>query len=336
MLNSPSWELSIASSRTQPLFGALLEPIEPIEPIQAHDLEPNYSSEHPIDPPFGALHELGPHYVNPFTGSLESGFEPASASHFSSTESLSECAPPISGSSWLSSTSYRHSSHAPSNWSLGSGSEPAPVSHFSSTESLSESLFAPQRAPPISGRSPTSGRPLSLLFSRSSTIPQGQGAGPCEHISRGVYILSISLNFFAAKAPVSPLPTVPNGRFSGQRLQADQTLINRSFANDSIRRTPLNRVLQSAWYQQHKMEPLYQSSRDDVTQGLDLPLKPRKDSVFKAFLRSDGKCQFGAVEREECPKVESKLRRALGHVRSHLGHRPFVCGGCEKCANRSE
>ena len=140
----------------------------------------------------------------------------------------------------------------------------------------------------------------------------------------------------AAKAPVSPLPTLPNGRFSGQRLQADQTLINRSFANDSIRRTLLDRVLQSPWYQQHEMEPFYRSSKDDVTQGLDLPLEPRKDSVFKAFLSSNGKCQFGAVQQGECPKVESKLRRALGHVRFHLGHRPFVCSGCEKCANRSE
>ena len=148
----------------------------------------------------------------------------------------------------------------------------------------------------------------------------------CPHISTS----------FAAKAPVSPLPAMPDGRFPGQRLQADQTLINRSFANDSIRRTLLNRVLQSAWYQQHKMEPLYRSSKDDVTQGLDLPLEPRKDSVFKAFLSTNGKCQFGEVEREECPKVESKIRRALSHVRFHLGHRPFVCSGCQKCANRSE
>lgn len=127
-----------------------------------------------------------------------------------------------------------------------------------------------------------------------------------------------------------------NGRFSGQRLKADQTLIDRSFANDGIRRTLLGRVLQSAWYQEHKMEPLYQSSKDDVTQGLDLPLQPKKDSVFKAFLSASGKCQFGDVGREECPKVDSKLRRALGHVRFHLGHRPFVCSGCRKCTSRSE
>ena len=127
-----------------------------------------------------------------------------------------------------------------------------------------------------------------------------------------------------------------NGRFSGQRLKTDQTLINHSFAHDGIRRTLLDRVLQSTWYKQQKMEPLYRSSKDDVTQGLDLSLQPRKDSVFKAFLSASGKCQFGDVEREECPKVESKLRRALGHVRFHLGHRPFVCSGCRKCANRSE
>jgi hypothetical protein len=182
-------------------------------------------------------------------------------------------------------------------------------------------LFAPQHAPPISD-----------WF---STIPQG--ASSCEHISRGgVFILSTSLNFFAANAPVLPLPAMPDGRFSGQRLKADRKFINRSFVNDSTRRTLLHRVLDSAWYYQHKMEPLYRSSKDDVTHGLDLPLEPRKDSVFKAFLSANGKCQFGNVAREECPKVESKLRRALGHVRFHLGHRPFVCSGCQKCANRSE
>jgi len=190
-------------------------------------------------------------------------------------------------------------------------------SHFSLLNMLRQSLtWHPWTGPSQSNM--TKGRAHVSIFL----------GGPiyCPH-------LSIS---FVANAPVPPLPAMPNGRFSGQRLKADQTLINRSFENDSIRRTLLNRVLQSAWYQQHKMEPLYQSSKDDVTQGLDLHLEPRKDSVFKAFLSTNGKCQFGEVEREECPKVESKLRRALGHVRFHLGHRPFMCSGCQKCANRSE
>lgn len=40
---------------------------------------------------------------------------------------------------------------------------------------------------------------------------------------------------FAAKAPVSSLPAMTNGGFSGERLKADQTLTDRSFADDDVR-----------------------------------------------------------------------------------------------------
>jgi len=84
------------------------------------------------------------------------------------------------------------------------------------------------------------------------------------------------------------------------------------------------------------MEPLFQSPADDVSHGLELPLRPFKDSIYKVFVAKEGHCMFGDVERNECKKVETRIQRALGHVRGHLGHRPFVCDGCIRCNTRTK
>jgi len=100
-----------------------------------------------------------------------------------------------------------------------------------------EPLFAPQCAPPIPGSTQS-------FSSCVSTPPKKSRGEPCEHPPRGlIYFLHISSASFAASASVSSLPAMPNGRFSGQRLNADQTLINHCFANDSRRRTLLDRIL---------------------------------------------------------------------------------------------
>jgi hypothetical protein len=123
-------------------------------------------------------------------------------------------------------------------------------------------------------------------------------------------------------------------RFHGQRFQSDPTIIERSFKKDPTRRTLLSRIVDTRWFKEQTMEPVFQSEADDVSHGLELPLQPFKDSIYKAFVAKEGQCIFGDVEKNECKKVETRIQRALGHVRSHLGHRPFVCDGCARCNTR--
>lgn len=125
-------------------------------------------------------------------------------------------------------------------------------------------------------------------------------------------------------------------RFHGQRFQSDPTIVERSFRKDPTRRTLLSRIVDTRWFKEQTMEPLFQGPADDVTHGLELPLRPFKDSIYKAFVAKEGHCMFGDVEKNECKKVETRIQRSLGHVRSHLGHRPYVCDGCIRCNTRKE
>ena len=128
----------------------------------------------------------------------------------------------------------------------------------------------------------------------------------------------------------------PATRFHGQRFQSDPTIVERSFRKDPTRRTLLSRIIDTPWFKEQTMEPLFQSPADDVSHGLELPLRPFKDSIYKAFVAKDFHCMFGDVEKNECKKVETRIQRALGHVRGHLGHRPYVCDGCIRCNTRKE
>ena len=135
---------------------------------------------------------------------------------------------------------------------------------------------------------------------------------------------------------LSPSPSNPAPRFHGQRFQSDPTIVERSFRKDTTRRTLLSRIVDTRWFKEQTMEPLFQSPADDVTHGLELPLRPFKDSIYRAFVAKEGQCMFGDVEKSECKKIETRIQRALGHVRGHLGHRPFVCDGCIRCNTRKE
>ena len=130
------------------------------------------------------------------------------------------------------------------------------------------------------------------------------------------------------------------------KLQIDHAMINASFrdAKDPLsaqRRVVLERVLQSIWFQSHELEPKVSGPYDELTGGLGVGGR----SVYTCFLKfmttqdgnahgstgSGGKwvCLFGD-ETHPCPKARweegfNKPERAIEHIRSHLGHRPFWC-----------
>lgn len=127
------------------------------------------------------------------------------------------------------------------------------------------------------------------------------------------------------------------------KLQIDHAMINASFRDNkdplsSQRRVVLERVLQSIWFQSHELEPKVSGPYDELTGGLGVSGR----SVYTCFLKfmtsqeggtggSGGKwvCLFGDGTHP-CPKARweegfNKPERAIEHIRSHLGHRPFWC-----------
>ena len=146
----------------------------------------------------------------------------------------------------------------------------------------------------------------------------------------------------AAPAVASPWCPKPHQTKEG-KLQIDHAMINASFrdAKDPLsaqRRVVLERILQSIWFQSHELEPKVSGPYDELTGGLGVSGR----SVYTCFLKfvtsqesgsggSGGKwvCLFGD-ESHPCPKARweegfNKPERAIEHIRSHLGHRPFWC-----------
>lgn len=127
-----------------------------------------------------------------------------------------------------------------------------------------------------------------------------------------------------------------SSRGRGQRVSRNDMLLEYSFQGqgrlENIRRDILDRILKKDWYMNNDREPECGSSDDDVTLGL-AGIGTR--SVFTVFLdeysKGRWKCAFGSAKhpckRNMHKKTFDRVERAVDHIRSHLGHRPFVCIG---------
>jgi len=125
-----------------------------------------------------------------------------------------------------------------------------------------------------------------------------------------------------------------SSRSRGQRVSRNDMLLDHSFRGqgglESTRRAILDRMLKKDWYMNNDREPECGTSDDDVTLGL-AGIGTR--SIFTAFLdecsKGRWKCAFGSAKhpckRNMHNKTFDRVERAVDHVRSHLGHRPFVC-----------
>jgi hypothetical protein len=152
-----------------------------------------------------------------------------------------------------------------------------------------------------------------------------------------------SAQAFAAAAAAAPTWCPKPHQTKEGKLQIDHAMINASFRDTkdplaAQRRLVLERILQSIWFQSHELEPKVSGPYDELTGGLGVGGR----SVYTCFLRfmtsqeggsgtSGGKwvCLFGD-ETHPCPKARweegfNKPERAIEHIRSHLGHRPFWC-----------
>jgi hypothetical protein len=97
----------------------------------------------------------------------------------------------------------------------------------------------------------------------------------------------------------------------------------------------LDDVLLSSFLRENILEPLIGDDYSTVVlmDLIDIPGFPlinrrqRGQSLYTLFIeRPSNMCLM-------CGKPKTSLARALGCVRSHLGHRPFICSGCELCDN---
>ena len=127
-----------------------------------------------------------------------------------------------------------------------------------------------------------------------------------------------------------------SSRGRGQRVSRNDLLLEYSFKGpdplESTRHGILDRIMKKDWYLNNDREPECGTSDDDVTLGL-MGIGTR--SVFTAFLdehsKGQWKCAFGSAKhpckRNMRKKTFDRVERAVDHIRSHLGHRPFVCNG---------
>lgn len=127
--------------------------------------------------------------------------------------------------------------------------------------------------------------------------------------------------------------TIPQ-RHPGQRVDVDQAFLDSSF-NDADelsrrRRAILNDIQRQPWFLNHEKEPQIESRTDSFSRGLGTVGR----SIYTVFLREDKennqwRCLFGG-KNNACKKAGKRferVERAIEHIRSHLGHRPFACDG---------
>lgn len=155
------------------------------------------------------------------------------------------------------------------------------------------------------------------------------------------------------------------------KISVDHDFVERSFRSgsptDIRRRHILDGIFSEDWFKNNKMEPTVNNIENDtlvgggLLTGIGHQLDPsmvggeeigeRGKSVYRVFLRHVDKewlCLFGehpgelgseGTARYKCLKSMpgsgyTKPERAVEHIRSHIGHRPYWCEG--SCAPNSE
>jgi hypothetical protein len=131
------------------------------------------------------------------------------------------------------------------------------------------------------------------------------------------------------------------GRLPGQRVDVDPKMLLNSFVEhddeSKIRRAILDDIQQQDWFRQHLKEPTIETRNDPLARGLGTVGR----SIYTVFLVEDKesnqwRCLFGSKGNpcKKSGKQFERVERAIEHVRSHLGHRPFACDNtCHKSSS---
>jgi hypothetical protein len=220
---------------------------------------------------------------------------------------------------------YYHSSHY---HSLASPRPPL-------RSSLRQAIYHPYPTPDITPN-PTTFMTVDEIekLNQVSYIPPQN-----HHLQSPLPTISSSSDMF--DPPEGHSPTLRNhSPIPGPRVDVDGKMLENSFrGNDDqsrMRRNLLDDIQRQPWFYLNQDEPKLDQHlhRDILKHGLGMVGR----SIYTVFLVEDKysnqwKCLFGS-EEVRCKKTGKRferVERAIEHVRSHLGHRPYVCDGtCHK------
>ncbi|KAG8787001.1 hypothetical protein FRC15_010253 [Serendipita sp. 397] len=176
------------------------------------------------------------------------------------------------------------------------------------------------------------------ILGESGDQDANTGAQTLERVGVDISCLSTAL-LVAVPSTSNSLAHVHSKR-RGERTAVDISLLSRAFTEesphpDAQKRALLVEFLRSGFYLNQEHEPrLGTLEAEFVFSMAGVPSSlaynaPRNGSVFSPFVDMDTMtCLF-------CAKTHKSVKRVIGCVRSHIGHRPFVCGGdkdgCNSC-----
>lgn len=227
----------------------------------------------------------------------------------------------------------------------------------------SQGRFYQSSQSPVSPRMPIRSSPQQALYQPYPTAPNitvtnmGPYPGTVEEIvklnQQVSYLPQTSFHHLQSPLPaLSPpsemsepeqrhSPTLQNrSRVPGQRVDVDSKMLESSFRGNDIhsrvRREVLDDIQRQTWFHHNQDEPKMDANahREILQHGLGMVGR----SIYTVFLVEDKesnqwRCLFGNNNQlcKKSGKRFERVERAIEHVRSHLGHRPYGCDGtCHK------
>ncbi|KAG8854665.1 hypothetical protein FRB91_003214 [Serendipita sp. 411] len=171
-------------------------------------------------------------------------------------------------------------------------------------------------------------------FSRNDANSAQQALGPQSLGTAHLPTIPLS-----SSLPIFSPPTYLHAKRKGEKSIVDPSIVSRAFTDTSSqlnieRRALLEEILGSPFYLNQEHEPQLGTFDAELVllvgdMSTLASIAPRKGSIFSLFIDMDAMmCLF-------CDQVHRSVERVIGCVRSHIGHRPFACGGgkdgCKSC-----
>lgn len=214
------------------------------------------------------------------------------------------------------------------------------------TDSL-DWLIDPEKAREILSKDSVAIEGQQPIFSQSTKAkPQHWLAGDTNLVQdiwvEGTRVTSLDASTFSplilTPMPTNPLPVLPPPADLTHYSIKQRGCLAVAFTKDSCHpsialRSLLDYVLPSAFILDQSHEPFFTDKLAMlfIERIIHLPQCPpidfgnSKRSLFTIFVEKAAfRCLF-------CGLCKTSMPRALGCVRSHLGHKPFRCSGCQSC-----
>ncbi|PVF98222.1 hypothetical protein CPB86DRAFT_384521 [Serendipita vermifera] len=184
------------------------------------------------------------------------------------------------------------------------------------TSNVDATMQATYTAPIISRQAQNQPNPSHMITNRDSSSMEGfassaQGPEPSSSSTTvqptAPHTLMAAPLYNPSSAPPPPSFTTPEEEQPSTSMKRTSTLSHPTFSGAGTRFTARRRK-----------PGLPYTDRDQLFTYLEMG-----EAEYKCIFIQDG---------EVCGKVNSREARALDHVRSHLGVKPYICDGCPKAS----